>query len=342
MGATNLSRPQARVAGPRRARRCSLALGMFVTAGMSVDASALRETLDGLRQGLERPAVSFVAAGALGHDRQRVTASLKVLLEQVDRTDMDVVRARSGLAREFQPEAQALRNVFASLQGGWREFITRSLGKEKLLTLSRLLTSATPDLLRILGREDEENSHSDLIAWLLSPKRAPTIAKHALVALTTKLENPSQWQSRIEAAADADLISVRREMLIGRDLAGSNDLCRVDIVVSGPRFILAIENKVWASEHWDQTTLYWSWLEPMSGLRAGLFLSPSGLAPSSPAFVSASYIQLVSALLEGPTRASITSAEEIVLSSYLKTLQRYIVPVEIKAAIDAVRVMEGK
>jgi hypothetical protein len=232
--------------------------------------------------------------------------------------------------------------LFASLQDGWRQFITRSLDKAKLITLYRLLGSPAPDVLRMLGREDDENSHSDLIAWLLSPKRAPTVAKHALFALTEKLEKREEWRKCIDAAVAADLISVRREMLIGRELAGSDDLCRVDIVVSGPRFVLAIENKVWSREHWDQTTLYWSWLEPMTCLRAGLFLSPSGITASCPAFGPVSYVGLVSALLEGPANSSISPAEEIVLSSYLKTLQRYILPVEIKAAIDAVRVMEEK
>lgn len=316
---------------------------MFVAPGLKVDVTALRETLDRLAVALERATVSVINSGALGHDGERITSSVRLLLAEIDRTDLDAVRALSGHIREYRPhsQAEALRSIFASLQEGWREFVTRSLGKAKLRALYRLLASPTPDVLRILGREDDENSHSDLIAWLLSPQRAPTIAKHALVALTAALPDATEWAKRIEAAASAGLISVRREMLIGRDLAGSDDLCRVDVALSGPGFVLAIENKVWASEHWDQTTLYWSWLEPLKCLRAGLFLSPSGLTAACPQFSTVSYLGLVSALLEGPANSQITPAEEIVLSSYLKTLQRYILPVEIKAAIDAVRVMEG-
>lgn len=316
---------------------------MFIAPGMNVDVKELRETLDSLRASLDRAPIAFLSAGALGHDRQHITASLKHVLAQLDRIDLTAARALSGLVQEFRPQSQAdaLRNLFESLREGWRQFITRSLGESKLHSLVELLSSPAPDVLRILGREDDENSHSDLIAWLISPKRAPTIAKHALLALTKTFDMADEWRSRIEAAIAADLVSVRREMLIGRELAGSDDLCRVDIVVSGPGFVLAIENKVWAREHWDQTSLYWSWLEPMTCLRAGVFLSPSGLTASSSQFRPLSYIGLVSALLEGPASSPINAAEEIVLSSYLKTLKRHILPVEIKAAMDAVRATEG-
>jgi hypothetical protein len=317
---------------------------MFVVPGIAVHAAALKETLDHLRMLLDTPFVPVASPIGFGHDRERVLEGLKLVLSQIGRTNLDVAQALSGVTREFRPEAQAetLRDLFASLHEGWRHFITRSFGKEKMIALGKLVSSPTPDLLRILGRENDENSHSDLIAWLLSPARAPTIAAHALRALTSRYQDADVWREHIDSAVTNDLVSVRREMLIGREFAGSDDLCRVDIVVTGPGFVLAIENKVWAREHWDQTTAYWNWLEPMKCLRAGLFLSPGGLTASCPHFVPLSYLGLVSALLEGPAHQSITPAEEIVLSSYLKTLQRYILPVEIKAAIDAVRIMEAK
>ena len=72
-------------------------------------------------------------------------------------------------------------------------------------------SSATPDLLRILGREDDENSHSDLIAWLLSPKRAPNVAPHALLHLVAGLENADQWRRCINKAVASELVSIRHE-----------------------------------------------------------------------------------------------------------------------------------
>jgi hypothetical protein len=51
---------------------------------------------------------------------------------------------------------------------------------------------------------------------------------------------------------------------------------------------------------------------------------------------------LLAALLEGPAKNSVSSGEEIVLASYLKTLARYILPVEIGSALQAAHAMEAK
>jgi hypothetical protein len=86
--------------------------------------------------------------------------------------------------------------------------------------------------------------------------------------------------------------------------------------VCGPGFVLAVENKVWSHEHGDQTTTYWGWLAPMSCLKRGLLISPSGLMASCQNFVAIlSYMELLSALLEAPARQTVTPTEEIVLAS---------------------------
>lgn len=312
-----------------------------------VDAPALRSTLDALRSALQRPPVSPLSGEVLRHDRKAIATSLRLILDRLGGVDLTATRAMSGFVREFRPEAQVqgLRTLFSGLQDGWRKRVARILGETKLSVVRRLLSSPSPDVLRILGREDDENSHSDLIAWMLNPRRAPTIAPVALRRLVASFEDRDEWHRRIDAAVPGELVSVRREMMIGRELAGSDDLCRVDIVVSGPGFVLAIENKVWSSEHSDQTSTYWSWLElldPKRTLRGGVFLSPSGTNASCSHFVPLSYLELVSALLEAPAAGPILPAEEIVLGSYLKTLSRNILPVETRAIVDAARAMEGK
>jgi hypothetical protein len=318
---------------------------MFAAATWSMDATALRVTLDALNVALQRP-ISVIGGDVLGHDRDEISASLKVILERLATMDLTATRAMSGFVREFRSEAQVhgLRDLFAGLQDGWRKRVARILGETKLGVVRRLLTSHSPDVLRILGREDDENSHSDLIAWLLNPRRAPTIAPIALRRLVSCFEDRDEWCRRIDAAIPQELISVRREMMIGRELAASDDLCRVDIVVSGPGFVLAVENKVWSSEHSDQTTTYWQWLDQLDKktLRGGLFLSPSGLTASSTNFVAVSYLEMVSALLEAPAAGPIMPTEELVLASYLKTLARNILPVEMRAVVAAACEMEGK
>jgi hypothetical protein len=314
---------------------------MLGSASWMVDASALRDTLDRLRSALQSP-VSVVRSAALGHDRTQITSSLRQILKSLEGVDWSARQVLSGFVREFRSETQleTLRDLLQGIQDGWRKRVLRVFGDDKLLALHKLLGSPSPDLLRILGREDDENSHSDLNAWLLMPRRAPTIAPFALRRLVSCFDNAPEWHARIDSAVGGDLISVRREMLIARDLGDGDDLCRVDIVVSGPGFVLAIENKVWSYEHSDQTTTYWEWLAPMACLRGGLFLSPSGVTATCSNFSPVSYLDLVAALLEGPASRPITPTEEIILASYLKTLARYILPVEMRAATAAARAME--
>jgi hypothetical protein len=195
-------------------------------------------------------------------------------------------------------------------------------------------------VLRILGREDDENSHSDLIAWLLHPRRAPTVAPAALHGLVERLALPADWIAKIDRNVAKQLISVRREVVLGREFADSDDLCRIDIVISGPDFVLAIENKVWSREHGDQTQAYWGWLKPMRCLRGGIFLSPGGLTASCPDFKSVSYLEMISLLLDGPSDSDMTPGEEIVLASYLKTLARHILPIEMRAVREAAQELE--
>jgi hypothetical protein len=305
----------------------------LASAQLTLDAYALRRTFDDLRRALENPTpLSGVATGALVHDRAAVAKSVKHILERLDTVDLKAVRALSGVVREYRTEhdANKLRDVFARLRSGWEERVLRILGVDRVPVVARLLSSPAPDVMRILGREDDENAHSDLIAWLLTPRKAPVIAPHALRLLVSRLEG-DEWKARVADAVATDSISVRREVVIAREFGDGNDLSRVDITVSGPGFFLAIENKVWSHEHADQTLAYWHWMQPMRCARGGLILSPSGMNAASSQFKPISYLELVSCLVEGASIAPISNSEEIVLASYLKTLAREIIQVEMRA-----------
>jgi PD-(D/E)XK nuclease superfamily len=315
----------------------------IAAATLTVDAALLRSTLDRLRGALDRPTAGpSIATGALVHDRIAVADSLRFIVERLRALDLTAVQALSGVVREYRTEHDAgkLREVFAGLQRGWQERVRRVLGGDKVPIVARLLASPAPDLLRILGKEDDENAHSDLIAWLLNPRKAPVVAPHALRRLAARLEDDS-WRSRVADAVATDSLSVRREVKIAREFGGGSDLDRVDITISGPGFLLAIENKVWSREHGDQTQAYWSWIEPMSCLRGGLFLSPSGMTAACSEFKPLSYLELVSCLVEGPSIAPISNSEEIVLASYLKTLAREIIQVEMRAVRELATGMEN-
>jgi hypothetical protein len=298
-----------------------------------VDAERLRETLDRLRTHIAAGVFSTATAETLVFNRRAIADSLKAILAKLDAVDVSAMSALSSVVREYRPEAQAvaLRQFFEELQSGLRQHARGILGAEKIDLVVRLLDSPAPDLLRILGREDDENSHSDLIAWLLNPRKAPVVAPSALAHLVGRFGDADLWREKLALAIRRDSLSVRREFLIARELAGEADLARVDVVVTGPGIVLAIENKVWAHEHSEQTRAYAKWLESVRDLKGGLFLSPSGLLTAAGGFAPVSYLELVSALLDGPVTTPISASEEIVLGSYLKTLARGIIPVEMRA-----------
>lgn len=315
----------------------------IAAATLMVDVVSLRSTLDRLREGLDRPhSIPSVPPGALVHDRRAIAESLRFIIERLGIVDLTAVQALSGVVQEYRTEhdARKLREVFASLQCGWQDRVRRVLGADKVPVVARLLASPAPDLLRILGKEDDENAHSDLIAWLLNPRKAPVVAPHALRRLAARLDD-EDWRARVADAVATDSLSIRREVKIARDFGDGDDLDRVDITIAGPGFILAIENKVWSREHGDQTRSYWSWMEPMRCLRGGLFLSPSGMTASCSEFKPVSYLDLVSSLVEGPSIMPISDSEEIVLASYLKTLARKIIQVEMRAVREIAAGMES-
>jgi hypothetical protein len=305
----------------------------LANATLGVNATLFRTALDQLRSALKRPyGLSPAPTAALAHDHKAIADSVRHILARLSAVDLSAIQALSGIASEYRTQHHAgqLREVFAGLQLGWRARVRAVLGAETAGTVARLLASSAPDLLRILGKEDDENAHSDLIAWLLDPRKAPVVAPHALYRLAARFDD-GQWSVRLGDAIRAGSLSVRREVVIAREFCAGDDLARVDISISGPGFIIGIENKVWSREHDDQTQIYWNWIEPMRGLRAGLFLSPSGMAPRCPNFRAVSYLELVSCLVEGASAHQISQSEEIVLASYLKTLARAIIQVEMRA-----------
>jgi hypothetical protein len=211
--------------------------------------------------------------------------------------------------------------------------VLTGLGNDRIQALVRLLDIRVPDFLGLLEVAKSENRHSAILRWLLDPHSAPNIAPAALLSLSAILDPAEAWASSMSDSLRTDSVSVVREYTIAREWTDEDRLDRIDIVISGPGFILAVENKVQAREHGEQTRRYWEWLEPLRMLRAGIFLSPSGAAAASPAFRSMSYLELLGCLLDGVLSQSPTVEEEIVMASYAKTLSSGILRTEIQSAI---------
>ena len=198
----------------------------------TVDAGRFRDTCDRLRAALAAPVMprSDAAGQALGHDRAAIATSLRDVLAAVDGVDLEAVRARSSMVKEFRSteHAQRLGGLMSTLEGALQRYVASVLGPTKTRVIKRLLGSPAPDVLRILGREDHENSHSDLIAWLLSPRRAPVVALHALRRLTSRMGNAGRWAEVLADAVADEAVSVRREFVLhGRDAVEQRRICSV-------------------------------------------------------------------------------------------------------------------
>src|SRR5262249_18167314 len=159
------------------------------------------------------------------------------------------------------------------------------------------------------------------------------IAPAALRRLSEMLPEPDKWKRAIATAITGNFLSVRREYVIGAEWADF-ERDRIDIVISGATFVLAIENKLWSTEHDEQTVTYWSWLRELPGLKAGLYLTPSGMPAACSQFQAISYLQLLSCLLAGAVEEKMSDTERIVLGAYVKTLARWVLRTEVRAVTE--------
>lgn len=300
-----------------------------------IDSSNLTALLDALEAALSSCRValapSVIAADGLLHTLQRVLAAF-------DTRSRPAQTPLSGLPDPHRSDSITgpLRQALETVRDAWLRHVRDTITREKAEVLRNLLGSTTPDFLGLLDMTDDENRHSAVLRWLLDPGCAPTIAPSALIALTKRLDRSSDWEHEIRAALKMGSIVVRREYTISREWTNEDRLDRIDLVVSSSsrKFVLAIENKVRAREHDEQTRRYWEWLEPLNCLRAGIFLSPAGFPPSSEWFKAISYLDLLPCILEGPLTSTPTAAEKIVLESYVKTLAAGILRSELHAIED--------
>jgi hypothetical protein len=298
-----------------------------------VDATRLRATLDAIRQTFAKEHVP-VGPEALFVNATRIVESIRMVLDELrQHVGQGTV---PGVVEEYRPREQAerLTRLLVDLQHGWERRVAVKLGRKKLETLRRLLERPMPDFLQLLGHVTDENTNSSVLAWLLDPRQAPTVALPALCALAEFLTEPAMWTRHLSEAAVSGCLSVKREYTIAREWTGEDSTDRLDLVISGPGFVLGFENKIYASEHSGQTVGYERWLKRASGLSGGLYLSPAGLAPASEWFRAVSYMDLLSCLLEGAMEHAVDSAEEVVLASYVKTLAGHVLRTELRAGLN--------
>lgn len=321
-------------------RESEMGAPSLLALARDVDATKLRAGLDSIRSALSTrrsPAISAIASVTL-YDNSRVSLSLKLVLEALARSDVGDRSSTAPTPPVFGgvEQVQRLRQMLLALQPSWISLVLSKLGQTKVNLLRELIVFPSPDLLTLLSKADSENAHSAVIRWLLDPRDAKTIAPPALRKLVAHLDSAQPWEQSLTNALSTESISVRQEYTIGREWTDFDD-DRIDLVISGADFFLAIENKLWSVEHDEQTTSYWKWLGTRSCLHGGIYLTPRGMPASSVNFKAMSYLELLSCLLEAPSVGPIDAVEQIVLSSYVKTLHASVLRAELRAALHAGR-----
>jgi PD-(D/E)XK nuclease superfamily len=285
------------------------------------DSAGLHAAVERLRRLLQTYTAPAAGVALGGFDRSQVLASLQLVLNEVETgSTSEWGLTASGPTPWLSGRVPDLAGAIGDLHAALAQRLERILGPGKIAVVRRLLLHPAPDLLGLLSKTHDENMHSAMLGWLLDPRQAPGIAVPALSRLANWLPEPDAWRRSFQSAVANDSLCVRMEYTIAREWTDEERLDRIDIVVSGPKCILAIENKIRAREHDAQTESYWAWLEPLGLLRGGLFLSPSGLPPMSPGFHAISYLELLSCLLDGAVTSTLAPGEETMLASYLKTL----------------------
>lgn len=301
--------------------------------GWGINAGELRTLLDALRAAVgsrgDMPGGIFRAIGVHEQSLEAVRTVLNAVAAHAFTTRRVAAEVSSVQypAHEVAPLCRLIQDVYAA----WLRRVRHVLGADRIEALQKLLKVRVPDFLGLLEISKSENRHSAILRWLLDHRTAPAIAPGALRSLARHLDPAESWTRAFEAGQSTDSIAVVREYTIAREWTDEDRPDRIDIVIIGRGFILAIENKVKAREHGEQTRRYWEWLEPLPPLRGGLFLSPSGVAAASPAFRSISYFDLLGCLLDGVLGQSPTVEEELVMASYVRTLSQGILRSEVQA-----------
>jgi len=215
---------------------------------------------------------------------------------KLERFQTAVQEYRQLIAKQQQGSA-ALRAQFETLctQG-------RGLVERRLMALStemkRWRNRFRPhipafDLFEALGISGKESRYSDLIAWLCTRRnsRGESFARTLLSRMKPLPQQPSEWGA---------LLTTTREEVTKDG--------RVDLVLEFERLAVAVEVKVWSSEHetpggQPQTVSYPRALEEKLN-RAGrpkriltVLLSPTGIEPSSQDAARLSFFDLASAML---------------------------------------------
>lgn len=164
------------------------------------------------------------------------------------------------------------------------------------------------DIFDVLKISHRELQHSNMLAWLLDPKR-----NHGLHGLFL--------QSVLKEVLKVPVEKVD-PCIVYREYHNIDIL----IVINDPRTVLCIENKIYSGENGDQLKTYREYLELAFSEynRYFLFLTPEGVEPSDPSWSNVSYQSVIDLLEPCLHKAKIDDERRFFISNYINTLRRRI------------------
>lgn len=182
------------------------------------------------------------------------------------------------------------------------------------------INSSIP-LLNFLGREWDENFHSDYIAQILQPSRMGTYANLLMEKVISKFITEA-------SSLNSFHIKVEREKLLADfDAPKEIEKRRIDLFISVGKFLVIIENKINSYELEDQTKDYYNSVANYysSDIAKGkkkiiaILLSPSKLVARDPHFISMSYIELTRIML-ATSQDGLSESMKTFLNLYLRSI----------------------
>ena len=201
------------------------------------------------------------------------------------------------------------------LLAGWRDTMCVMRRQHDRLVADGRWVNGRSDFLGIIGRADDENTHSRILAWLLDPTR-----RHGLgFGLVRRLLEHCSGEP-VPAAPAVRMVKFS-EWRHGRE---------ADLVVWGEEFTLIIENKVHADEQPDQCDdLYENFKNEIAP--RFLFLTPNGRPPGTAttpcaerAFRTVSWPEvgaMIEAALREPRPGTEAAGAVDVVENYLRTVK---------------------
>ena len=183
------------------------------------------------------------------------------------------------------------------------------------------------DALDFLRLSDDEEFHSNFLAWLLDPQQNHGLGHYFLQPFLLRTGAQTERHT-----IDWSRTSVHREWV--NEVDGQWGYLDILVLNHAEEFLCAIENKIWSWEHSGQLTRYRKALEERypRWLRHYVFLSPRGTLPyreEEQGYWTAADYKIVLQLVERTISNTANPVKEDVrafLQQYATTLRRNVVP----------------